>query len=73
MDENIRKKLNIELRIHNYLSDLQPYAEGDYYYLLDDPLITDKEEIIASLECVPDVIKTIERLLQKLGELYENE
>ncbi len=73
MDEKTRKKLNIELRISNYLSDLQAYAEGAYYYLTDNPLVTDKDEIINSLECVPDTIKTIERLLEKWEELYENE
>ena len=73
MNENIRKKLNIELMISNYLSDLQAYAEGAYYYLIGNPLITDKEEIIASLECVPDIIKTIERLIERWEELHANE
>ena len=73
MDENTRNKLNIELRISNCLSDLQAYAEGAYYYLTDNSLVTDKEEIINSLECIPDIIKTIDKLLEKLEELYENE
>lgn len=73
MDENTRKKLNIELRISNYLSDLQAYAEGAYYYLTGSSMITDKEEIIASLKSVPDIIETIEILLAKWEELHKNE
>ena len=46
MDEKTRKKLNIELRISNYLSDLQAYAEGAYYYLTDNPLVSDKDDMM---------------------------
>ena len=36
-------------------------------------MITDKEEIIASLKSVPDIIETIEILLAKWEELHKNE
>lgn len=67
------KKFNIEIKISNYLKDLEAYAEGAYNYLIGNPMITDKEEIIVSLECVPDIIKTIDKLIEELEIIYENE
>lgn len=73
MNENMMKKFNIEIKISNYLKDLEAYAEGAYNYLIGNPMITDKEEIIVSLECVPDIIKTIDKLIEELEIIYENE
>ena len=73
MNENIRKKFNIEAKISNYLLDLKNYAQGAYYYLTNNPLITDKEEIISCLESVPEIIEIIEKLIEELEVLYENE
>lgn len=73
MNKNIRKKLNIEIKISNYLSDLQAYAQGAYNYLTDNSVIIDKDEIITSLESVPDIIKIIDKLIEELEIMYENE
>ena len=73
MNENIKNKLNIEVEINNYLLDLKNYAEGAYYYLTNNPLITDKEEIISCLEAVPEIIEIIEKLIKELEAIYENE
>ena len=73
MNENIKNKFNIEVEINNYLLDLKNYAEGAYYYLTNNPLITDKEEIISCLEAVPEIIKIIEKLIRELEAIYENE
>ena len=61
MNENIMKKFNIEIKISNYLSDLKNYAQGAYYYLTNNPLVTDKEEIISCLESVPEIIEIIDK------------
>ncbi len=73
MDENIRKKFIIEIKISNYLRDLQAYAEGAYLYLTGNPTITDKDEIIDSLESVPEIIEIIDKLIEELEVIYENE
>ncbi len=73
MNENIRKKFNIEIQISNYLADLKNYAEGAYNYIIGNPLITDEEEVLACLESVPYVIKTIDELIERLEGLYEDE
>ena len=73
MNENIRKKFNIEIKISNYLLDLKNYAQGAYYYLTNNPLVTDKEEIISCLESVPEMIEIIDKLIGELEVLYENE
>lgn len=73
MNENIKNKFNIEVEINNYLLDLKNYAEGAYYYLTNNPLITDKEEIISCLEAVPEIIEIIEKLIKELEAIYENE
>ena len=73
MNENIKNKFNIEVEINNYLLDLKNYAEGAYYYLTNNPLITDKEEIISCLEAVPEIIEIIEKLIGELEAIYENE
>ena len=73
MNENIIKKFNIEIKINNYLLNLKNYAQDAYCYLTDKPLATDKEEIISCLESVPEIIKVIDKLIEELEVLYENE
>lgn len=73
MNENTRQKFNIEIQISNYLSDLKNYAEGAYNYIIGNPIVTDENEILACLESVPDIVKTIDKLIEKLEVLYENE
>lgn len=73
MNENTRKKFNIEIQISNYLTDLESYAEGAYNYIIGNPIITDEDEILACLESVPDIIKTLDKLIEKLEVLYKNE
>lgn len=73
MNENTRKKFNIEIQICNYLMDLKNYAEGAYNYIIGNPIVTDEEEILACLESVPDIAEIIDNLIQELEVLYEND
>lgn len=73
MNENIKRKLNIELKINNYLRDVESYAESAYQYLIGNPLITDKEEILTGLSCIPEYIEIIDKLIEELEVMYENE
>lgn len=73
MNENIRKKFNIEIQISNYLTDLENYAESAYNYIIGNPIITDEDEILVCLESVPDIIKTLDKLIEELEVLYEDE
>lgn len=73
MTENIRRKFNIELEINDYLKDIEVYAESAYQYLIGNPLITNKEEVLTSLRCIPEFIKIIDKLIEELEVLYENE
>ena len=54
MTENIKRKLNIELKINNYLRDVEAYSKSAYQYLIGNHLITDKEEILAGLCSIPE-------------------
>lgn len=73
MTENIKRKLNIELKTNNYLRDVESYAESAYHYLIGNPLITDKEEILTGLSCIPEYIEIIDKLIEELEVMYENE
>ena len=73
MNENTRKKFNIEIQISNYLMDLKNYAEGAYNHIIGNPIVTDKEEILACLESVPDIVEIIDNLIQELEVLFEND
>ena len=73
MSENTRKKFNIEIQIRNYLTDLENYANGAYNYIIGNPMITDIDEILCCLESVPEITKTIDKLIEELEVLYENE
>lgn len=73
MTENIKRKLNIELKINNYLRDVEAYSESAYQYLIGNHLITDKEEILAGLCSIPECIEIIDKLIEELEVIYENE
>lgn len=73
MSENTRKKFNIEIQIRNYLTDLENYANGAYNYIIGNPMITDIDEILCCLESIPEITKTIDKLIEELEVLYENE
>lgn len=73
MTENIRKKFNIELKINNYLKDIESYAESAYQYLIGNPIIMDKDEVLMGLECIPECIEIIDKLIEELEVIYENE
>lgn len=73
MTENIRRKFNIEFKINNYLRDVESYAESAYQYLIGNPLITDKEEILTGLSCIPEYVEIIDKLIEELEVIYENE
>ena len=73
MSENTRKKFNIEIQIKNYLTDLENYANGAYNYIIGNPMITDIDEILDCLESIPEITKVIDKLIENLEVLYENE
>lgn len=73
MSENTRKKFNIEIQIRNYLTDLENYANGAYNYIIGNPMITDIDEILCCLESIPEITKTIDKLIEELEVLYEDE
>lgn len=73
MTENIRRKFNIEFKINNYLRDIGSYAESTYHYLIDNPTITNKDEIIRNLKCIPEFIEIIDKLIEELEVIYRNE
>lgn len=73
MTENLRRKFNIEFEINNYLRDVESYAESAYQYLIGNPLITDKKEILTGLSCIPEDIEIINKLIEELEVIYENE
>ena len=72
MTEDIRKKFNIELEIRNHLTNIESYAENVYNYLNKDSTI-DKDEIIEYLKCIPESTEIIDKLIEKLEVIYENE
>lgn len=73
MTEDIKRKLILELKINNYLSDVESYAESAYQYLIGNPLITDKEEVLTGLSCISECVEIIDKLIEELELIYENE
>lgn len=72
MNENIKKKLILEIEISNYLSDILEYTNAAYTLLTNRDEIND-EEVISYLSTVPECIKKLDKLIEKLEIQYENE
>lgn len=73
MNENIKKKLSLEIEISNYLSDILEYTNAAYTLLTNRDAINDEDEVISYLSTVPECIKTLDKLIEELEIQYENE
>lgn len=69
----MNKKLILEIKINNYLSDILGYAESTYDYLTNWDYELDRDEIIMYLSTIPETIKYVRELIYELEQEYENE
>ena len=73
MTEDIKRKFKLKIKINNYLSDIESYAESAYQYLIGNYLIADRDEVLTGLSSIPECVEIIDKLIGELEGIYENE
>lgn len=71
--EKYMKYFNLEFKISHNLREILKYSQMTYDYLVNPRCYLDKEDIIMNLEEVPNLINTVENLIDKLEETYEED
>lgn len=70
---NYMELLKLEIQLNNYLNDILEYAESACEYLQNPNSTLDKDEIIMYLSSVPECIKEVDEIVQRIEEKYEKE
>ena len=68
----INKKLfEVEIRIKNYLFDIESYLEGCYIYITNIDSVYDVDEVKMYVSILPEVIENIKNLMIELESEYD--
>lgn len=71
--ERYMKYFNLEFKISHSLRKILKHFQMAYDYIVKSKCYWDKEDIIMNLEEVPALIETVENLIDKLEETYEED
>ena len=66
-----KKIFEVEIRIKNYLFDIESYLEGYYIYITNTDSVYDVDEVKMYVSILPEVIENIKKLVIELESEYD--
>lgn len=67
------KKFILEIKIDDFLNDIEEYCENATEYLSNPYTKFEKDDIIKDLSSVSEIIKFLKEMIDELEMEYENE